>query len=232
MWRAHLLDTLLHNMVGMKWVFITLTAPPWAHKTPIKSLINLKKGWDKLYDKLRYKNGGSLSYVMLYETHRSGAFHVHALVAMGEIYDAYTVPIDRTMERERVIEAEKNHPFGQWLKDKATDAKMGWVCHATRVWQGETGEDNQRLAVAYLSKYLTKGASELIMPSRWRRIGTSRDIGSPKTKSKKEFTWHIRQFVTAQDIRHIPHYVISENRVLDPSDIGDDGMYPGDAENA
>lgn len=169
---------------------------------------------------------------MLYETHKSGAYHVHALVDMGAIYDDYGVSIPHCDEKRGTIRFEKMHPFAVWLKEKATDAKMGWVCHATRIHEGKSGQDNARLAVGYITKYVTKGASELVMPPRWRRIGTSRDIGSPKTKSKKEFSWHVRHSIHGRDTDKIPHYLISENRELDASDFGDTGLYPPPDENA
>lgn len=226
MWRAHLLETLTKTMIEKRWIFITLTAPRWAHRDPLASLKVLKEGWGKLYDKLRYRNGGALSYVMVFETHASGIFHIHALVDMGDIYDAYDVLIPIHLTGKERVEAEKKHPFGKWLKDKATDSKMGWVCHATRIREGGTGQDNARLAVGYISKYFTKGSLEMIMPERWRRLGTSRDIGSPRSKSKKEFTWVVRNAISIQDVKFIPHYLISEGRLLDPSDFGESSLYP------
>lgn len=232
MWRAHLLQTFLHGMEDERWIFVTLTAPSWAHYNPLKSLKSLKKGWGKMYDKLRYKNGGKLSYVMVYETHKSGAFHVHALANMGDVYDASDEQINSSFQGEERIKAEKAHQFCVWLKDKATNSKIGWVCHATRIKEGDTQNDNARLAVGYIAKYFTKGSLEMAMPARWRRIGTSRDIGSPKTKSKKEFTWVVRHSISERDVRAIPHYLMSENRLLDASDFGDTGLYPESDEEA
>lgn len=229
MWRAHLLETFLNVMCDKRWVFITLTAPPWSHKKPQKSLQVLKQAWGKMYDKLRYKNGGALSYVLVYETHKSGAYHVHALVDMGDIYDGHGVIIDYSLPHEEKIKAEKAHPFCVWLKDKATNSKAGWVCHATRIHEGETGKDNARLAVGYVTKYFTKGARDMPMPKRWRRICTSRDVGSPRTKSKKGFEWRMIRYVTPRDVAHTPHFLVSENRVLDASDFGDEGVYPDNA---
>lgn len=226
MWRAHLLETFLHTMPEKKWIFITLTAPRWAHKDPLKSLKVLKKAWGVMYDKLRYKNGKRLSYVMVYETHLSGAYHIHALCDMGDVYDGYNCPIDQSLERKEKIDAEKAHPFGVWLKEAATDAKAGWVCHATRILEGDTDKDNARLAVGYVSKYFTKGATEMKMPPRWRRLGTSQDIGSPKTKSKKEFTWSVRGVITVKDVKAVPHFLINEDRELGPGDFSEGGIYP------
>jgi len=232
LWRAHLLETLCNKLPDKRWVFITLTAPSWSHSDPQKSLKKLKEAWGKIYDKLRYQNGGELSYVMVYETHLSGAFHIHALVDMGEKYDSYGVIIDDTLERKAKIRAEKRHPFCKLIKEMCEKTKIGYICHATRVKEGETGKDNQRLAVGYISKYFTKGSLEMAMPKRWRRLGTSRDIGSPATKRDKGFTWKMRAFVTPKDTDHIPHYLLTENRVLDASDFGDDAIYPSLPENA
>jgi len=214
-------------MMEERWVFITLTVPPWAHKKPVEvSLGLLKKAWNGMYDKLRYLNGGTLKYVLVYETHASGIFHVHALVNLGAKYDAYGVTINYGLPHEERIEAEKAHPFCIWLKDKATDEKLGWVCHATRIREGETGKDNARLAVGYITKYFSEAVTEVVLPKRSRRICTSRDIGSPRSKGKKEFTWVLRASIHHSTAKQIPLWNVSEGRTLDASDFGDDGYYP------
>ena len=71
MWRAHLLHTFCELMPEKRWVFVTLTARAWAHKSPAESLKNLKKGWSKVYDALRYKYQRGFSYVMVFEQHKS-----------------------------------------------------------------------------------------------------------------------------------------------------------------
>jgi hypothetical protein len=227
MWRAHLLETFCNRLSEKRWVFITLTVPSWAHKKdPDVSLKILKQAWGGLYDRLRYKNGGSLSYVMVYETHESGVFHVHALVDMGDIYDGYGVIIDEALSGEARIEAEKKHPFCLWLMEKCVDVKLGWVCHATRIREGKTGKDNARLAVGYMTKYFTKGVRDIVLPKRWRRVGTSRDIGSPRSKSSKKYSWMLRAPVHHSQARHEAIWLVNEGRVLSAGDFGDDGYYP------
>ena len=227
MWRAHLLHTFCEIMTDKKWIFVTLTVPPWAHKQPVNvSLALLKKAWNGMYDKLRYKNGGRLSYVLVYETHASGVFHVHALCDMGDVYDLYAVTIDYTLPYDDRIEAEKAHPFGVWLKEKATDEKLGWVCHATRIREGQTGQDNARLAVGYITKYFSKAVTEVVLPKRARRICTSRDIGSPRSKRQKEYTWFIKPAMRVPKATAGLIWLVSEGRVLSGRDVGDDGYYP------
>lgn len=232
MWRAHLLHTLMDAMQDRRWVFITLTAHPNAHVSPMSSLRNLKRGWDKLYDRLRYWHGSTPSYIMTYEEHKSGAFHIHALVDMGEEYDAFGPCEVSGMTRKERIREEKRHGFVKHLKKLCEKVKIGRMVHATRIQEGETSGDNVRLAVGYVTKYFTKGMSDMSFPKGWRRIGTSRDIGSPKTKNTKEFKWSVRQFVTPKDVMQEPHFLISENRPLDASDFGDEGLYPSSEENA
>jgi len=227
MWRAHLLHTFCEVMTEKRWIFVTLTVPPWAHKKPVNvSLELLKKAWNGMYDKLRYKNGGKLSYVLVYETHKSGVFHVHCLCDMGEVYDAYSVTINYNLPYEERIQAEKDHPFGLWLKEKATDEKLGWVCHATRIREGVTGKDNARLAVGYITKYFSKAVSEVVLPKRSRRICTSRDIGSPRSKSEKKYEWALKPAIHHSHARLQKIWLISEDRTLNASDFGDDGYYP------
>lgn len=227
MWRAHLLHTFCEVMTDKRWVFITLTVPGWAHRQPVNvSLELLKKAWNGMYDKLRYKNGGHLSYVLVYETHASGIFHVHALCDMGDDYDAYYTVNGLRRDHEERVADEKEHSFCVWLKEKATDEKLGWVCHAARIREGDTGADNARLAVGYITKYISKAATEVVLPKRARRICTSRDIGSPRSKSKKEFSWVIKPSIQWRSSRAVPHWLVSEDRVLNASDFGDDGYYP------
>lgn len=227
MWRAHLLHTLCELMPEKRWIFVTLTVPPWAHEQPVEvSLALLKKAWNGMYDKLRYKNGGKLSYILVYETHASGIFHVHALCDLGDVYDGYGVVINFALPHDERILAEKAHPFCVWLKEKATDEKLGWVCHATRIKEGATGKDNARLAVGYITKYFSKAVREVVLPKRARRICTSRDIGSPRSKSSKKYTWHLKPAINHRSASGFPHWLVSEGRVLGPGDFGDDGYYP------
>jgi len=227
MWRAHLLETFCNRFPDKHWVFVTLTVPPWAHELePDVSLRLLKDAWNGMYDRMRFKNGKKLSYVLVFETHKSGIFHVHALCDMGIVYDDYGVSIDFTLPYDDRILAEKDHPFGVWLREKCTAERLGWVCHATRIREGVTGKDNARLAVGYITKYFSKAVNDVVLPKRARRICTSRDIGSPRTKGKKEFSWVLKGVITSQSTKIVPHWLVSEDRILGPSDFGDDDCYP------
>jgi hypothetical protein len=191
-----------------------------------ESLKRLKEAWGKMYDKLRYLNGGRLSYVLVFETHKSGIFHVHALCDLGDKYDAYGVTIDYTLPYDTRIEREKMHPFCVWLSEKCVDISLGWVCHATRIREGATGQDNARLAVGYITKYFTKAVTEVVLPKRARRVCTSRDIGSPRSKSTKKYSWFLKSPINGVRRTGDLLWLISEGRLLNASDFGDDGYYP------
>jgi hypothetical protein len=226
MWRAHLLRQFCENFPDKRWVFITITAPSYAHKDAQKSLKVLKRAWGSLYDRLRHKNGGSLSFVLIWETHKSGIFHLHALVDMGSVYDASDYDWQGALQHMTLIEAEKEHPFCKWLSKAATKSKAGWVCHARRIREGETGKDNARLAIGYVTKYFVKGLGDLPLPKRWRRVQTSRDIGSPRTAQKDKFTWRMRAYIDIPEYRAHPHWLINENRKMGPVDFDESGIYP------
>ncbi len=227
MWRAHLLHQLCEVLTEKKWLFITLTVPPYAHAMHAwKSLALLKKAWNGIYDKLRWLNRGKFSYVLVYETHASGIFHVHCLCSLGAHYDKYTVWDFERVHGDERIACEKMHPVCLWLRKKAILEHLGWVVHVTRVGVHENALDGARKALGYLSKYLSKGAGEVIMPPRWRRIGTSQDIGSPRTKNTSKYTWSLKGAINHVHARHEKIWLVSEKRTLAASDFGDDGYYP------
>lgn len=226
MWRAHLLQTLGHDMTDKRWVFVTLTAYSKAHVSASASLKNLKKGWSKIYDALRYAYKRKFSYVMVFEAHVSGAYHIHTLIDLGEEYDALGPAPEGYEEYKDLIRAERRHPFCKELKRMAVKAKIGYIVHARRIQEGKTGQDNARLAVGYITKYFVKQVDILDFPKHMRRIGTSRDVGSPQTANRGKFSWRVRSFVTPDDARRTPYFLIQEGRMLGPSDFGDEGVYP------
>lgn len=226
-WKTHLNKTLGTLLLQERWIFVTLTVPSELHEMhPVESLKRLKAAWIPLRNALKWKNGGKLEYVLVYETHKSGIFHAHALLNMGAAYDAYNVPVNYRLPYEARIAAEKAHPFCQWLSKQAEKHGLGWVCHATRIREGATGGDNARLAVGYVTKYLSKGVGEIVFPPRTRRIQTSFLIGSPRAKLKSKWAWAIRAPIYFKNAVNMPIWVIGEQRLLAANDFGDDGYYP------
>jgi hypothetical protein len=226
LWRAHLLNVFCELMPEKRWVFCTLTIRNGKGMTPQYSLKRLKEAWGKIYDALRYKYKRGFSYVMVFEQHKSRVFHIHVLIDLGQEYDALAQAPLFEKDLAALVRAERSHPFCKALKEMAKKAKIGYIVHARRILEGETGKDNARLAVGYVTKYFTKQFAIKDFPKRGRRIGTSRDIGSPKTANKGKFHWWVRSYVDSAETRLKPHFLISENRILDASDFGDAGIYP------
>lgn len=229
-WRAFLLDTFTKRMRDKRWVFVTLTAHQNAHISPEMSLKNLKQVWDKLYDRLRYKTGRALSWVMVYERHKSGRFHLHMLVDLGEEYDAYHFLISPDLDRAAKIKREKRHPLCIWLKEMSIKNGGGKIVHMTRIKEGDTSLDNVRLAVGYVTKYFTKAVEFPDFPERMRRIGSSRDIGSPRTKGKSGFKWYVKRYIALGEIERIEHYSLDKNGPLERADFDEWGFYPPEHE--
>ena len=226
MWRAHLLNVFCELMPEKRWVFCTLTIKAGRGVTPKYSLKRLKEAWGKIYDALRYKYKRGFSYVMVFEQHKSRIFHIHILIDLGSEYDVLGPAPTYAGSWEDLVREERKHPFCCNLKAMATKARIGYIVHARRIQEGDTGKDNARLAVGYVTKYFTKQFAIKDFPKHGRRIGTSRDIGSPKTANKGKFHWWVRSYVDSAETRLKPHFLISENRFLDASDFGDAGIYP------
>lgn len=229
-WRAFLIDTLNKRFAGEKWCFVTLTANPNAHITPAMSLKNIKQAWGKLYDKMRYRYKRKLSYVITFEAHKSGRFHLHALINIGAEYDAHGFYIADDLAGAALVRREKRHPECIWLKDASARSGGGYMVHMTRVKVRATGVEHAGLVVGYIVKYISKMSEIASFPPRARRIITTPDIGSPKTKGKSGFEWHVIKRVTIRDTLFREVYSLDLNRALARQDFDDGGLYPPDDE--
>lgn len=229
-WRAYLIDTLNKRFQGEKWCFVTLTAHPKAHITPAISLKNIKQVWDAVYDKLRYKFKRKLSYVVTFEQHKKGTYHLHALINIGGEYDGFNFEIDADLSRERTIAREKRHPLAVWLKEASVSSGGGPQVHITRVMARKTGVEHAGLVVGYIVKYISKMSEIASFPPRMRRICTTQDIGSPKSKGKSGFDWHRITRLTIPDVLRGKVYSLDLNRELERGDFDASGLYPPDDE--
>lgn len=229
-WRAYLLDTLNKRFQGEQWCFITLTAHAKAHVTPAISLKNIKQAWDKIYDKMRYRYKRKLSYVITFEQHKSGRFHLHALINIGEDYDAKNFEIDASLGGQALKAREKRHPDCIWLKAVSVASGGGFMVHMSRIRDRATGAAHAGLVVGYILKYISKMAVITNWPKRARRIITTQDIGSPRKKGKSGFDWHVIKRITIPDINRGEVYSLDLNRPLARSDFDRLGLYPPEEE--
>lgn len=102
-WQAKILNHINEHEKGKRWYFITITAHPNA-KNAYQSLVNIRTGWKKLYNRMRRKYGVS-SYVKVWEFHKDGRFHLHCLIA-------------RKIGKK-------------WLKDNSAECGMGHQCDSS-----------------------------------------------------------------------------------------------------
>lgn len=218
-WRAHIIDTV--NKLGGDWLFMTITAHGNAHRAG-KTLINLKNAWKRLYDRIRYKfKGQQIEYVWLFELHSSTTlsgkkqkkqYHIHALLRA-------------TVAGDNVWNAKREywyHPeMHNWLKDNAAAVGAGFMCHCAKINDGNGG-----LVSAYITKYMTKDAQNLVMPKHQRRISASRGFGSPKAK-ETGLHWEFRAHLLKGDVlRHTRVIDYTTGEVVTREHFEDNELYP------
>lgn len=103
-WLARLLNHMNTHKTSGRWYFLTITA----HKKmrgASASLINLREGWKKLYNRMRRKYGIS-EYVKVWEYHKDKTFHLHILI------------------RRKIGK--------KWLKDNSAECGMGHQCDSSK----------------------------------------------------------------------------------------------------
>jgi hypothetical protein len=180
-------------MISKKWCFLTITVPSRYHNAQSSQdgVTALQKAWNKLYMPLQRLIGRKLSYVYFYEGHSRKiddngneytAYHRHAIVDIGEEYDAY--PLTYVWLRPSY-----HHPLQAWLKTKLVKYGAGYILDLRRI--RDIGHGSSIGAVLYATKYMSAG-------SRWddfkkgaRRVGVSMDIGSPVRKATSE-KWEVQ----------------------------------------
>lgn len=221
-WRAYLLDRFNKHLREEKWCFITITAHKLAHKSPRASLLNLQQVWKKLYDRLLRRYGKEhMQYVRVFETHKSGRFHMHILLNIGEAYDKKDFVIKEPLDEYR-------HPDCKWLRLACAQLGGGWRVHIRRVWEAHTRTANVGLVVGYVLKYMGKQMVEMDMPKHQRRIQTSRKIGSPATNAQGRGKWdHLREIpISMLKTAKIPIVDMSTGEILTEESFEGEGYYP------
>lgn len=219
MWRLHLLKTLSKDeFKDQKWCFITITVPPELHGQSVASVSRLQKVWKRFYDWLRRKFKRLLSYVYMYEAHADSTYHIHAIINIGEEYDhdpliyVWKNPLDK-------------HPLHRWMQDKLPTIGAGWKCDIRRVYPMH-GLNDTVSAILYAIKYMSKSGSWLNFKKHARRVGTTRDIGSPPKQKAQEFLWLPVREISLKDLYHYGIIEdVSVGRELKRADF-EYGFYP------
>lgn len=217
-WRAHLGKTFSRKFPDTKWCFMTITLPPHMHGRDDKGVPELQRIWKRLYDKLRRKYDEKISYVYFYEQHKSGTFHIHALISLGATYDLS--PLLYVFK-----EPHKYHPMHRWLKDTNASLRGGHQTDIRRVY-GRDGSSDASAAVMYALAYFAKMKTWDGFKKHARRIGVSQDIGGLPKAQKTLYKWEVRQYLTLADLaRHGTIHDTSIGRDIGRGDFSY-GFYP------
>jgi len=203
-WRAHLLEKLNHEpLKNMQWCFITLTAHEFA-QSPEKSVKNLKVAWEKLYHRIKYHwRNQSITYAMLYEPHKTGSLHIHAIINLEvEGDNVLKTKWRKVGDGREYYKIWQHQKLTNWLSDNMRECGAGYIAHGVKI-----DNPNPGLVVAYIVKYMSKQNTGWHgYPKYFHRIAVTRDIGSPKPP-KKEKGWSKRHAVHVTEIAKYQHLV-------------------------
>jgi len=161
-WIARIINHI--NRVGGTWFMFTLTAhEKW--RGALASVKNLRQGWKKLYNRMRYEFGVS-SYVKVWEMHKDGSFHLHGLV-------------NRDISK-------------RWLKKNARECGIGYQVEIHRV--DNAGQVAGYISKYFLKSEGQVATRKFIFPRGLRRIEVSRNwLKLPDLKADIVLQWHIQQ---------------------------------------
>jgi len=169
MWRSHLKKRI--GKLGGDWYFLTLTAHENI-RTPAGSLDNIRKNLDRLFKRVR-RVWGKIEYVRVYEKHKKGAFHVHAIIT------GLSLRVQRKRAKNDQIHykpCEDSAAVGTWgvqtwFRRNCRQIGLGFMVHIVRT-------ETTAKTVNYICKYLLKACQDF-NEKYLRRIQTSQGIGSP-----------------------------------------------------
>lgn len=162
-WIARIIHGCNHMDTVDGWFMFTLTAHrKWRGRD--KSVANLRQGWKKLYNRIRYEYGTNY-YVKVWEMHKDGSFHLHGL-------------IDAVIPKK-------------WLKDNSAQCGMGYQVDIHKV--DNAGQVAGYIAKYFMKSEFEANQGEPF-PKGLRRIETSRNwIDLPEMSEGEVYEWIINQ---------------------------------------
>jgi hypothetical protein len=169
-WIARIINHI--NRTGGEWFMFTLTAhEKW--RGALASVKNLRQGWKKLYNRMRYEFGVS-SYVKVWEMHKDGSFHLHGL-------------INRTISKK-------------WLKTNARQCGIGYQVEIHAV--DNAGQVAGYISKYFLKSEGQAQARKFVFPRGLRRIEVSRNwLKLPDLKADTLITWFVQTTREGQILR-------------------------------
>lgn len=224
-WIAHLAKTLPE--ISNSWAFITLTAHSHSHASG-KTLEACQRGVDLLLKRMRHL--GEISYVRVYENHKSGAIHAHLIVSGMPERVAWenskkTAKNGEKPIRRWFIKHDATHTWAlkSWLKKGALEVGLGYMVDVQFI------RKDTYQATMYILKYMYKDAQAGFDKKGLRRIAVSRDIGSPNYES--EYTWTLLDHLTEHHVifamqQGLSVVDLSAKHTVTRADFVDSPLYP------
>ena len=179
-WRAWLIDNV--NKKAGAWSWFTITAHS-KKRGERASLTNLRGAWDKLIKRMK-RHLGKFEYVRVYEKHKDGSYHAHALISahFGDI-------------RVRCSNDGSETKYSVWLANAAKECGLGYYTHADDIPLTQ----HAGYIVSYISKYIVKiDASFKRELGRVRHIQASQGFGA--IESLPELDWSMRSGIYLDDV--------------------------------
>ena len=179
-WTARIINHINHS--DSAWYFATITAHENWH-SPRGSLKNIRQGWKRLYNRMRYSFGTN-DYAKVWERHKSGAYHLHALIDDRDDI--------RWIEDYPPI---YGHIYPRWLKDNARECGMGYQTKLKRV-------HNAGQVAGYIAKYMLKSEEVGGYAPGLRRIEVSRTWSKlDRLTPENGLLWHVQETREGQILR-------------------------------
>lgn len=187
----------MSHRANWHWFFISTTGKSWWHDTDDKAGISLEQiraVWAKFRKRLvRKTKDGKLLWVRVYEQHKSGVYHLHAIIGTNSefwadsgIGEQKTVKMRSKRKQRRISVATKarirTDKRIRWIRKAWTACGGGYQVNMTQIHNHE----NSLVMVGYVVKYTVKttsGTSRVIEFCRaFPKVGE-------KSPDKKTYQW-------------------------------------------
>lgn len=214
-WRARLIHHIAAT--GGAWTWWTLTAHRYARGEE-RSLANLRKGWDKIYLRMKRKFG-DFSYARIFEKHADGSYHIHGISSFN--FDDIAIRTDRKSGEQTT--------YSRWLADTAQATGIGFYTHASDIVENS---NHSGYIAAYITKYIVKLDNQTKAEfGRIRHINVSRNWIAKKSEEPLE-KWMFKFGIYYDDVLSaLGKYAfvdINTGHVVSIDDFEDNYIYPPD----
>lgn len=214
MWRSHLKKRI--GRIGGAWWFITLTAHEDLRGRSV-SLQNIRGNLDRLFKRIR-RVWGSVDYVRVFETHKTGAFHAHIVLSgLSDRVQRYVAKNGQEYYRPTdILRGHGNWGCQTWFRRNARQIGMGYMVDTKRI-------QTVSQVVNYITKYMTKEAQAFYEP-HLRRIQTGGQIGAANPRG--DGGWTVAKCVWGGDVQYGKLRDANLKIVIEPDYWRENVVYP------